>query len=170
MKAYVSYIKTAGFTLVELVVVIAVLGILVAITTTSYKAIQDRAHFSIIDTDMKGLKAAIEKHYAKNGAYPDTGGAWNYSRRDGDAFIPGLTNGYYSGKLPDVKTGSQTSLVDNTFAYRSNKVDYKLIRLAPAGVLTLPPEASAITPAMVDANAARSTRAWGYWTAGAASW
>lgn len=170
MKTNVSRIKAAGFTLVELVVVIAVLGILIAITTVSYRAIQDRAHFSTIDADMKGLKAAIEKHYAKNGSYPDTGGVFYYSRRDGDAFIPGLTNGYYSGKLPDVKTGSQTSLTDNTFTYRSNKVDYKLIRLAPAGVATLPPEAGAITPAMVDANATRAYRAWGYWTPGAASW
>ncbi|MNQ21096.1 Type II secretion system protein G precursor [compost metagenome] len=172
MNGLYSQMKSAGFTIVELVVVIAVIGILAAISTISYRAIQDKTNFSIVDSDMKTVKASIEKYYNKNGSYPDTAGVWRYARRDlpTNTYLPELADGYYSGSLPDVMYGSQTTPTDNTYAYRSNKVDYKLIRLAPAGQSTLPTEASGIEPSMVDPNAGRSTRAWGYWTPGGASW
>ncbi|MNH50431.1 Type II secretion system protein G precursor [compost metagenome] len=160
-----------GFTIVELVVVIAIIGLLATIGTLSYRSMQDKANFAVVDTDMKSIKAALEKYYNKNASYPDTAGVWRYAKRDlpTNTFLPELVGDYYSGALPDVKTGNQASLTDNTYAYRSNRVDYKLIRLAP-GTTTLPVEASGISASMVDPNSARSARSWGYWTPGGATW
>lgn len=170
MNKMTSRMKTAGFTIVELLVVIVVIGILVAITTLSYQAIQNKTYFATIDNDMKDLNSSIEKYYSKNGSYPTTSGAWKYRAQDGNAFIPGLSPDYYTGNLPDVTTGSKTSNTDNTYAYRSNATDYKILRLAPSGSSTLAIESSSISASMVDANGARAYRAWGYWSPGAASW
>ena len=52
--------KQTGFTIVELLIVIVVIGILAAITIVSYNNVQARAHQSKIDTDMRSLKQAIE--------------------------------------------------------------------------------------------------------------
>ncbi len=171
MNGRYSQMKTAGFTIVELVVVIAVIGILVTIGTIAYRTIQDKTNFSIVDTDMKSLKAALEKYYNKNGEYPSTASAWRYAKRDlpTNTFLPELVGDYYAGALPDVKVGSQAVLTDNTYAYRSNKVDYKLIRLAP-GATTLQTELDGISSSMIDPNAARAARSWGYWTPGGSAW
>jgi prepilin-type N-terminal cleavage/methylation domain-containing protein len=52
--------KQTGFTIVELLIVIVVIGILAAITIVAYNGVQTRANQSKIDTDMRNLKQAIE--------------------------------------------------------------------------------------------------------------
>jgi len=59
-----------GFTIVELLVVIVVIGILVGITIVSYGAIQQRARDSERSSDVTQLKIALEKYHADNGQYP----------------------------------------------------------------------------------------------------
>ena len=96
MNGQNSHIKITGFTIVELVVVIAVIGLLATIGTISYRSMQDKTNFSILNNDLKGMKAAIERHYAKNGSYPSTGDAWRFRARDGNEFIPGLYPNFQS--------------------------------------------------------------------------
>lgn len=52
--------KQTGFTIVELLIVIVVIGILAAITIVAYNGVQTRANQSKIDTDMRNMKQAIE--------------------------------------------------------------------------------------------------------------
>ena len=59
-----------GFTIVELLVVIVVIGILVGITIVSYGAIQQRARDSERGSDITQMKIALEKYRAETGAYP----------------------------------------------------------------------------------------------------
>ena len=157
MNGQNSHIKITGFTIVELVVVIAVIGLLATIGTISYRSMQDKTNFSILNNDLKGMKAAIERHYAKNGSYPSTGDAWRFRARDGNEFIPGLYPNFHSSPLPDVTTGSKTSTTQNTYAYRSNGTYYRLIRFAPipASELSLVPS-ELISPSC-------STDRGGYW-------
>jgi prepilin-type N-terminal cleavage/methylation domain-containing protein len=166
-----SYVKKAGFTIVELVVVIAVIAILATIGTASYRIMQDRTSLATIDTNLKGMNAAVERYYSKNGSYPSTSGAWYYRSAinnppSGVNFIPGLVSGgYYTGDLPDVTTGSKTDVWNNTFIYRSNGTDYKLVRLNSSMASS---EMSSVDSKLVDP--ARTTTAWGYWTPGASAW
>jgi prepilin-type N-terminal cleavage/methylation domain-containing protein len=153
-----------GFTLVELSVVIAVIAILAIIATSSFSAIQAKANYSLIDKDMKAMNLAIQKYYAKNGSYPvGTANVWSYRRRDGANFIPGLTPAYYTaGNLPDVTSGSQSSTTNNTYVYKSNGTDYKLIRLYQS---TLPAvEANGVPSSMKDPTYPNDR--WGYWSPG----
>jgi len=60
-----------GFTIIELLVSIVVIGILVTIMVVSYTGIQQRARDSERGSDMTQIKVAIEKYHAEKGGYPD---------------------------------------------------------------------------------------------------
>lgn len=61
---------TLGFTIVELLIVIVVIGILAAITIVAYNGIQGRARDAQRSSAMNNLKTAIELYYIDNGFYP----------------------------------------------------------------------------------------------------
>ena len=63
--------KFKGFTIIELLVAIAVIGILVTITVVSYSGIQQRARDSERGSDITQLKIAIEKYHAEKSSFPD---------------------------------------------------------------------------------------------------
>lgn len=61
--------KQNGFTIVELLIVIVVIGILAAITIVSYNGIQDRARTAQLNADMQALdKATRAARLLTNGA------------------------------------------------------------------------------------------------------
>lgn len=62
-----------GFTIVELLIVIVVIGILVAITVVAYSGIQARARDATRTTDIKQVQTAIEMYYVDIGNYPSSG-------------------------------------------------------------------------------------------------
>jgi general secretion pathway protein G len=62
-----------GFTIVELLIVIVVIGILAAITIVAYSGIQQRARDSIRTGDISSLQKALELYRVDNGIYPSVG-------------------------------------------------------------------------------------------------
>ncbi len=59
-----------GFTIVELLIVIVVIGILAAITIVAYNGIQQRARDADRMTDISSIKKAIEIYNVETGTYP----------------------------------------------------------------------------------------------------
>lgn len=59
-----------GFTIVELLIVIVIIGILASITIVAYNGIQARASDAQLGSDVEQIKSAIELYQADNGAYP----------------------------------------------------------------------------------------------------
>ena len=59
-----------GFTIIELLVVIVVIGILATITIVSYTGVQQRARDSTRTSDVTRLKIALEKYHADKSSYP----------------------------------------------------------------------------------------------------
>jgi prepilin-type N-terminal cleavage/methylation domain-containing protein len=59
-----------GFTIVELLIVIVVIGILAAITVVAYNGTQVRARDTARISKVKDISHAIELYYADNGRYP----------------------------------------------------------------------------------------------------
>ena len=57
-----------GFTLVELLVVIVILGILAAVVVFAVNGISDRGQKSACDTDEQILRTAVEAYRAQNSA------------------------------------------------------------------------------------------------------
>ena len=60
-----------GFTIIELLVSIAVIGILVTITVVSYNGIQQRARDTERGSDITQIKIALDKYHAEKSGYPD---------------------------------------------------------------------------------------------------
>ncbi|HSX36639.1 MAG TPA: prepilin-type N-terminal cleavage/methylation domain-containing protein [Patescibacteria group bacterium] len=62
--------KQQGFTIVELLIVIVVIGILAALVITTYTGIQAKARNSKRDTDINAVQTQLEAYFAQNGHYP----------------------------------------------------------------------------------------------------
>ncbi len=59
-----------GFTIVELLIVIVVIGILAALVITTFTGIQQKARDTERTTDIKALHGQVEAFYAQKGFYP----------------------------------------------------------------------------------------------------
>ena len=59
-----------GFTIVELLIVIVVIGILAALVVTTYGGIQAKGRDSQRQSDLSALQTQIEAFYATNNYYP----------------------------------------------------------------------------------------------------
>jgi prepilin-type N-terminal cleavage/methylation domain-containing protein len=62
--------KESGFTIVELLIVIVVIGILAALVITTFSGIQQKARNSERQTDINAVHSQVEAYYAQNGKYP----------------------------------------------------------------------------------------------------
>ncbi|MCX5751897.1 MAG: type II secretion system protein [Candidatus Saganbacteria bacterium] len=66
-----------GFTLMEMLIVIAVIAILVAIAIPGFRGMQDQANKARAQAELKTLKTAVESYALNNaGVYPGTGANW----------------------------------------------------------------------------------------------
>ncbi len=64
--------KNNGFTLIELVVSIVIIGILASITVLSYPGIKKQMLISQINVDLRTAGTQLARDFSKNGKYPDS--------------------------------------------------------------------------------------------------
>ncbi|CAN5421648.1 N/A [soil metagenome] len=62
--------KQSGFTIVELLIVIVVIGILAGLVITTFNGIQQKARDTERETDIKAIHAQVEAFWAQKGYYP----------------------------------------------------------------------------------------------------
>ena len=95
-----------GFTLVELLIVIVILGILATVTVFAVRGITDQGQDSACAADEKTIQTAVEAWYAQNGTETDVTEAdlvpnymvsqsTNYDIVDGEvALAPNVVDGF----------------------------------------------------------------------------
>jgi len=94
-----SYANTAhptthlGFTIVELLIVIVVIGILAAISVVAYTGITNGANDAAVKSDMSNVAKFMEMYRAEKGTYPQNLGQLTSA----SVSRPRLTRGAYTG-------------------------------------------------------------------------
>jgi general secretion pathway protein G len=74
MKKNKGFIATAGFTLVELLVVISIIGVLASIGLVAFNSAQARSRDAQRKSDLKQISSALELFYSDYGKYPSGSG------------------------------------------------------------------------------------------------
>lgn len=129
-----------GFTLVELLVVVAIIGILATIGMVMYAGAQKSGRIAKRIQDLKAIQTALELYYSVNKTYPvvtlntDTGwrsecSSWGGYASDlvipNPAGYPSFVPNYMPAFPSDPRMDKTTSR--HCYLYRSNGTDYKLL-------------------------------------------
>ncbi|MBK6853861.1 MAG: prepilin-type N-terminal cleavage/methylation domain-containing protein [Burkholderiales bacterium] len=64
-------LRLRGFTMIELIVVMAVIGLLLSIAVPRYLTALDRGKAQVQQQNLALMREAIDKYYGDNGRYPD---------------------------------------------------------------------------------------------------
>lgn len=108
----VRLMKKKGFTLIELMIVVAIIGILAAIAIPNFVRFQARSKQSEAKTNLKALFTAQKSYYGEKDKYdtdgsligwaPEQGNRYRYDIGTGTAWTrPGMTTTSYSIILAD---------------------------------------------------------------------
>lgn len=138
-----------GFTIVELLIVVVVIGILAAISVVSYTGITQQANTAKALSNASSVKRVAEVYFAKNGTYPTTKAAFTDSSLE--ATLPsGIT---FETTAPGAGNGKDSVLYETNAAGTAAQVTYYDFTGAGSTVV-VPISATAPSPAVAVPNVA----------------
>jgi general secretion pathway protein G len=124
-----SFRDQDGFTLIEIMVVILIIGLLALMVVPRLRGVADRAKRTKAQADIQELKQALDRYYLDNGSYPttDQGLQALVTPPTGGRLPSNYEQGGYIEKLPNDPWGNQ-------YFYQSDGSTYALKSFGPDGV------------------------------------
>lgn len=119
----------AGFTLIELMVVILIIGLLATIVVQNLRGATDKARRIKAEADISAFKTALDRYYLDNGSYPTS-----------DQGLAALVAAPTTGRIPaDYPEGGYIEKVPNDpwgnpYYYQSDGNSYVLKSFGADGV------------------------------------
>ena len=127
----VSQQSSSGFTLVEIMVVVVIIGLLAALAIPAFQRIKSRSQISAFTIDIRVAGQAFETFAMENGTWP----------ADGSSSIPNSMDGYLS-----LAKFSETTPLGGRWDWDFGQFG------VTAGLSVLSPTADSTTMALVDAS------------------
>ncbi len=135
--SFISIRFNRGFTLIEVMVVVAIIGILASVLFASFEEGRQQSRDKFRQSELKELQLAIELYKAQNGSYPATGcgqialhwsgpgphPSWGMDCQD---YITGLVPDYI-GSLPRDPKSEDVNGVGFIYSTNSDQSGYKLL-------------------------------------------
>ncbi len=131
--------KNSGFTLIEVLVVVAIIAIMMALLIPNVLGIRDRAADAKLKSKLNSFKSALQMYYNDKGVYPDTGGTANAIA------ITGASSKYMKDTMSELKYYN-VMLADTVVAcvYLQNTGDMDISQ-SQSNCFSGPPDASQAT-------------------------
>ncbi len=107
-----------GFTIVELLIVVVVIGVLAAIVIVAYNGITEQARVAQANSELSNFKKAMLAYKVVYGELPPTGDSWNYNTDPPDcsrfdAVVAALNSAGYTGFRSEDPWGNCWGYDDN---------------------------------------------------------
>ncbi|PID30332.1 hypothetical protein CR973_02935 [Candidatus Saccharibacteria bacterium] len=134
----VSLKNKKGFTIVELLIVIVVIGILATLVIVTFTGMQQKARNTQRQTDINAIQSHVEAFYAQNGFYPSIGDLTSSAVRS--AQMKGLDPEALLDPKQSTGTISGTAVAANTY-------QYSYVASASSGTCVTDAQADADNPA-----------------------
>jgi len=114
-----------GFTLIEILIVVVILGILAAIVIPQFSSASQEASISSVRSQLQTLRSQVELYRVQNNGYPTGGTISSDSTANDPGGFETLVTGGYLQRLPEVPAGWEiklaldetTGLMEVTAAY-----------------------------------------------------
>ncbi|MCH3999913.1 MAG: prepilin-type N-terminal cleavage/methylation domain-containing protein [Lachnospiraceae bacterium] len=106
--------RNKGFTLAELLIVVAIIGVLVAISIPIFSKLVEKARFATNVANARSAYAAVEAEFLTNDYHPGgTETLYSYDTETGKVgIITKYDPGEYAGVGPDWSTPSSWTIID----------------------------------------------------------
>lgn len=135
--------KTSGFTIIELLIVVVVIGILSAIVLVSYNGVTARAIDSSLRADLSGASTQLKVYQVENGSFPTTNDCNGGPRPAPPAIClrPSTGNNFLYSVNDLVQPRTFTLIVingNNKYSITDSSAPYRITSdIADGGVITI---------------------------------